>query len=100
MEDYIFGEEYSLEGYVNKKDGIQSLYKTIKFKTKIPFFEELAQYADINIKWNNGERKIFKGCVCALEVKNSVIHFEVINNGYELIPVEIAARLTGDKIPY
>lgn len=100
VEDYVLGKEYSIEGYVNENEGCLPLYKTIKFKTKLPFFEELGQYTDRSLIISGNEACFFERCVNALGIKNSIIHLEIIDNDFELVPVELGARLAGDKIPY
>ncbi|MEF1219195.1 ATP-grasp domain-containing protein, partial [Photobacterium damselae] len=101
VEEYIAGDEISLEGYINDTDGAVCLSRTTKFKGGLPYFEEVGQYYnELTHTPSSIEKSVFKQAVAAVGLTHSIVHLECIVNreGYYL--VEIGARLGGDKIPY
>ncbi len=99
VEGVIDGTEYSIEGYANDGKVITSGL-TIKFKTPLPYFEEIGHYCARSIQPGTAHRDVFERAVRALGIESSPFHFEFIDARGVLTPVEIGARLAGDKIPY
>lgn len=99
VEGVIEGREFSIEGYA--RDGvITASVLTTKFKTRLPYFEELAQYSSRLINVSPRQRKFFEQTVAALGISTSPFHCEFFEKDDLLTPVEVGARLAGDKIPY
>lgn len=99
VEGLIDGREYSIEGY--SRDGaITASGLTTKFKTPLPFFEELAQFCSRDIGLTDAYRALFDTAVRSLDIPTSTFHFEFFEKNGIRTPVEIGARLAGDKIPY
>ncbi|EJF79639.1 argininosuccinate lyase [Bartonella doshiae] len=99
VESVILGQEYSIEGYVQNGNAV-ALAKTVKFKTPLPFFEEIGHFCSREIKPSPLEKEFFIQVVRALDIRDSIFHLEYFQSNNKLIPVEIAGRLGGDKIPY
>ena len=99
VEQVLHGAEYSVEGYVRDGEAVATGL-TWKFKTEPPFFEELGQFCSREIGVTGPQWELFAAAVRAVGLDSSVFHFEFIDNGETLTPIEIGARLGGDKIPY
>ncbi|QWL32249.1 ATP-grasp domain-containing protein [Rathayibacter toxicus] len=99
VEGVIQGREYSIEGYA-RADKVVAFAKTVKFKTPLPFFEEIGQFCARDVTPNESERDLFSRVVDALGVSDSVFHLEYFESPGQLVPVEVGGRLGGDKIPY
>lgn len=99
VEQVVCGAEYSVEGYA--RDGeVVATGLTTKFKTAAPFFEELGQFCSRETGVTEAQGELFAAAVRAVGLDSSVFHFEFIDDGATLTPIEIGARLGGDKIPY
>ncbi len=101
VESFLDGKEYSLEGFVDEKSVAHCVGKTFKYKSDLPYFEELGQFVDPKaVEHTIEERTLLSSSACALGIKNSAVHLEYIENGGIPTVVEVVARLGGDKIPY
>lgn len=99
VEGVIEGHESSIEGYA-RNGVITAAALTTKFKTPLPYFEELAQYSSRSIEVSIRQRQFFKKTIAALGISNSLFHCEFFEKNSVFTPVEVGARLAGDKIPY
>lgn len=99
VESVIDGNEYSIEGYADG-NSIEPFAKTIKFKTPLPFFEEIGQYCDRRITPSDSDAELLARVLDSIGIHDGVFHLEVIDSQGTLVPVEIGGRLAGDKIPY
>lgn len=99
VEAVIEGREFSIEGYA--RDGVVTAAAlTTKFKTRLPYFEELAHYCSRLIEVSPRQREFFEKTIAALGISTSPFHCEFFEGDDVLTPVEVGARLAGDKIPY
>ena len=99
LEGVLRGREYSVEGYIRDGEPVATGL-TCKFKTPLPFFEELGQYCSREIGVTGEQRALFDAAARAMGIDSTVFHFEFVSDGDVLTPIEIGARLGGDKIPY
>lgn len=99
LEGIVRGREYSIEGYI--RDGaVVTSGLTYKFKTRPPFFEETGQYCSRSTKIPAEYERLFAAAARSVGIESTIFHFEFMVDGDVLTPIEIGARLAGDKIPY
>lgn len=101
VEEYIDGNEYSVEGIVRKSGEIIIFSITEKLLGSEPYFVEMGHI--VGKKHENGiEEKIKKytlKIVESLKINIGPFHLELrITNKLEPVAIEIAARLPGDHI--
>lgn len=99
VEEYINGEEFSIEGYIDDKH-INIISVTKKFLSKEPFFVEMGHIVPANIN-NILEEKIknyLNDVIHALEINIGIFHAEIRVDKKGPVLIEIAGRLPGGRI--
>ncbi|SDP96936.1 ATP-grasp domain-containing protein [Actinopolyspora xinjiangensis] len=99
VEQVVRGVEYSVEGYTHDGKTVATGLTT-KFKTEPPFFEELGQFCARGVDVTEAQRELFTAAVRAVGLDSSIFHFEFMADNASLTPIELGARMGGDKIPY
>ncbi|EKD75377.1 MAG: hypothetical protein ACD_44C00148G0002 [uncultured bacterium] len=99
IEEYINGEEFSVEGYVdNQYTQIASITK--KFLTPEPLFIEMGHIvpADITLEKQKIIKQYVKEVIAALNINLGVFHAELRIDEEGPVLMEIAGRLAGCRI--
>lgn len=99
VEEYVDGEEFSVEGYVSDKD-IHIVSVTKKFLTPEPLFIEMGHIVPADV--SDVTRKMIEGyvkeVVSALNINLGVFHAELRISKDGPVLMEIAGRLPGCRI--
>ncbi|TAK71993.1 MAG: ATP-grasp domain-containing protein [Gammaproteobacteria bacterium] len=99
VEEYIDGEEFSIEGYVDQH-GANIIAITKKFLSQEPFFVEMGHIVQANINeiMRAEIESYVKKVIEALRISLGVFHCEIRVDQQGPILMEIAGRLAGDRI--
>lgn len=100
VEEYIEGEEFSVEGYVQDSE-IHIISITKKFLTPEPLFIEMGHIVTANLNENTqiAIENYVHEVVKALKINLGVFHAELRVDGQGPVLMEIAGRLPGCRIP-
>lgn len=99
VEEYIDGEEFSVEGYV-EASSVHIISITKKFLFSEPYFVEMGHVlpANISIEQEEKIRQYVCNVIAAFEIQLSIFHLELKMDEGEPVLMEIAGRLPGDRI--
>jgi len=100
IEEYIDGEEFSVEGYIDNNDA-RIISITKKFLSKEPFFIEMGHIVSANldeVKKNSIEAYI-QNLIKTLKINLGIFHAEIKVDEQGPVLMEIAGRLPGCRIP-
>jgi biotin carboxylase len=99
MEEYLFGPEYSVEGYVNENK-VNFLSITEKMLSQEPYFVEVGHIVSAQLK-DSVRQEIYsyvKDVIRALNINLGPFHAELRVTEHGPVLIEIGARLAGDNI--
>ncbi len=101
IEEYLEGEEFSLECWVQNGNVI-NVHLTKKIKVSPPFFYETGHIsnAPISPALRNEIGDYVTKVVSSFSLKNGLYHFEVMIKDEAIYTIELAARPGGGMIPF
>lgn len=100
IEEYISGQEVSIESVVQNKK-IEFVNITKKYVGELPLFIEESHLAPYDMIDDVIKEKIYalnKKVISVLEVEDSLVHLEAKISGNDVVVMEVAVRMPGDRI--
>lgn len=100
IEEYIVGQEVSIESVVQNKK-IEFVNITKKYLGKLPLFIEeshLVPYDTIDSSIKDKLYELNEKVISVLGVEDSLVHLEAKIDGNEVVVMEVAVRMPGDRI--
>ena len=100
IEEYIVGQEVSIESVVQNKK-IEFVNITKKYLGKLPLFIEeshLVPYDTIDSSIKDQLYELNEKVISVLGVEDSLVHLEAKIDGNEVVVMEVAVRMPGDRI--